>query len=158
MYHWGAAEISILAPSRERPAGGGSKPAPSHFNPRSLTGATLSHRQYMSLAIQFQSSLPHGSDKMPLSYTFDKYAFQSSLPHGSDDNKSGRDILYVISILAPSRERRFPYGRGRCTCNFNPRSLTGATGLGNSFPKKPSLFQSSLPHGSDITPFSPRAS
>ena len=76
--------------------------------------------------------------------------FQSTLPHGSD---SGRDTLYVeyyvISILAPSRERlhdilgrlgalhisilapsreRHCYGYVICSFfYFNPRSLAGAT-------------------------------
>ena len=77
--------------------------------------------------------------------------FQSTLPHGSD---SGRDTLYVeyyvISILAPSRERLHDIlgrlgalhisilapSRERQSCwmhlcvlshDFNPRSLAGAT-------------------------------
>ena len=97
--------------------------------------------------------------------------FQSTLPHGSD---SGRDTLYVeyyvISILAPSRERlhdilgrlgalhisilapsreRHCYGYVICSFfYFNPRSLAGATRrLISRFPL--TAFQSSLPRGSD---------
>ena len=33
--------------------------------------------------------------------------------------------------------------------DFNPRSLTGATGLGNALQKLLEPFQSTLPHGSD---------
>ena len=55
-----------------------------HFNPRSLTGATV--RPYLILVIylRFQSTLPHGSDlKTNFIYTL-KLLFQSTLPHGSD--------------------------------------------------------------------------
>ena len=100
-----SADISIHAPSRERPAYSNqlssqsaiSIHAPSrerlrlmpvavlatqNFNPRSLTGATA--------AI-------YGSMK-PL-------AFQSTLPHGSDAKAAIIDTKRLISIHAPSRER-----------------------------------------------------
>ena len=98
-----------------------------HFNPRSLTGATeyvngygytfkisihapsrerLSCFWRLSCKIQFQSTLPHGSDPAPRSGLPKIYIFQSTLPHGSDNG-----TLFL----------RY------CRKNFNPRSLTGAT-------------------------------
>ena len=57
----------------------------------------------------FQSSLPRGSDAVVLGFTATpQRIFQSSLPRGSDSASlpmgNGR---YAISILAPSRERRY---------------------------------------------------
>ena len=101
-----ALDISIHAPSRERPSAphgfvpprtafqstfprGSDIPAhfllhsQSYFNPRSLTGATVSSRALKPL------------DK-----------FQSTLPRGSDDC-GNKELLWLwISIHAPSRERR----------------------------------------------------
>ncbi len=96
--------ISIHAPSRERLLISIMTDMALHFNPRSLTGATedLLH-QYPHL--QFQSTLPHGSDRYknkrwrcycnfnPRSLTgatklmtglYAAFIFQSTLPHGSD--------------------------------------------------------------------------
>ena len=80
-------------------------------------------------------------------------SFQSTLPHGSDTAKLAiRNGTYVISIHAPSRERRdfiIALLRGG---DFNPRSLTGAT-LRRLLPLRQTLtFQSTLPHGSDLLP------
>mgnify|MGYP004650461455 CR=1 FL=1 len=96
--------ISIHAPSRERPALSAIVAFRSHFNPRSLTGATgaamVGHR-----CLGFQSTLPHGSD---------------------------------------CKQQYF-----RClTQNFNPRSLTGATAR-HMLTHMSAKFQSTLPHGSD---------
>ena len=55
---------------------------------------------------EFQSTLPHGSDKLLASNIIKRIIFQSTLPHGSDS----KSILIIGNIL-----------------NFNPRSLTGAT-------------------------------
>ena len=121
--------------------------------------------------------------------------FQSTLPHGSDQISSYTGKNGNISIHAPSRER--PYKFLSCLCNilfqstlphgsdwfrrplrwsdrhFNPRSLTGATKFDAHQPATvvfsihapsrerlcpkiketpPLCFQSTLPHGSDIPP------
>ena len=77
-----------------------------NFNPRSLTGAT---RWYSILNIGY-------------------LLFQSTLPHGSDRELILSISEAVISIHAPSRERRCQDGAGRrIAVHFNPRSLTGAT-------------------------------
>ena len=54
--------ISIHAPSRER-----------HSSIRSLTNGT-----------EFQSTLPHGSDRQSPDWPHGPTVFQSTLPHGSD--------------------------------------------------------------------------
>ena len=56
--------------------------------------------------IEFQSTLPHGSDLFGFLFRSDCSLFQSTLPHGSDVNQ----CFAAINDL-----------------NFNPRSLTGAT-------------------------------
>ena len=78
-----------------------------HFNPRSLTGATIRYRAANSVKREFQSTLPHGSGG----------GVNSSV--AVDNN---------ISIHAPSRERLYILDQtGLLRSNFNPRSLTGAT-------------------------------
>ena len=119
-------KISIHAPLRERPT----TPAPSNdainFNPRSLAGATMIMELILD-NVEFQSTLPHGSDPPPKATNSHKnhfnprsltgatfcsgrnrcrVSFQSTLPHGSDSLPA-----MLLNIAS----------------NFNPRSLTGAT-------------------------------
>ena len=120
-----------------------------YFNPRSLTGATVSLRNFR-LFYRFQSTLPHGSD---FTFCFKFITFKISIhapsrerPYPSDSLNTGRRIsihapsrerpmkMYCIydkkgiSIHAPSRERQIQYIFIITTpFNFNPRSLTGAT-------------------------------
>ena len=120
-----------------------------HFNPRSLTGATLvfyrsffpvktisihapsRERRDASLTI---SSLSNFNPRSLTGAThfnyihFNYIKFQSTLPHGSD-----------ITIRPKPLQSR----------NFNPRSLTGATSTATGINLIISLFQSTLPHGSD---------
>ena len=98
-------QISIHAPSRERPEDRNPLVGIYHFNPRSLAGAT-SRKAVELTGLEFQSTLPRGSD----------------LPTGikaymQDD----------ISIHAPSRERRLLQLHFSHSHYFNPRSLAGAT-------------------------------
>ena len=54
-----------------------------NFNPRSLAGATAV--LFLILPeLTFQSTLPRGSDGIPLSVSHKKQIFQSTLPRGSD--------------------------------------------------------------------------
>ena len=100
------------------------------------------------------------------------FRFQSTLPHGSDYKIPDYYLKLFISIHAPSRERqRVPRSFRRRNFYFNPRSLTGATLFGTvrayithisiHAPSRerqkylhclpsPILFQSTLPHGSDL--------
>ena len=64
-------------------------------------------------------------------------------------NLKGLLKLPLISIHAPSRERLRRAGCSKMRYNFNPRSLTGATYF-NIFNFCPRIFQSTLPHGSDV--------
>ena len=76
--------------------------------------------------------------------------FQSTLPHGSDFYVFPyKNTSYSISIHAPSRERRNSTNINTNHCYFNPRSLTGATSAALQS-KATKLFQSTLPHGSDL--------
>ena len=100
----------------------------SNFNPRSLTGATTTISP-CGVILTFQSTLPHGSD----SRIFTLYLFCSliSIHAPSRERRSSvrlRSLREAISIHAPSRERR----------------------LFSAFIAATELFQSTLPHGSDI--------
>ena len=147
-----------------------------HFNPRSLTGATC-YNLYQMVGRQ-RISIHAPSRERPIRQKFlkSRRAFQSTLPHGSDSaivllilanvNFNPRSltgatflILYLIvicpiSIHAPSRERHtFTDIIISGKSNFNPRSLTGATFESARYVAKYSLFQSTLPHGSDYWKF-----
>ena len=98
-----------------------------NFNPRSLTGATKKLSALRSVAI-FQSTLPYGSDLLLLLLLLISSVFQSTLPYGSDTFGAGaEDERTCISIHAPLRERR---RRRRWWCRYME-------------------FQSTLPYGSD---------
>ena len=96
-----------------------------HFNPRSLAGATINQLSIRILN-QFQSTLPRGSDKIPviilMAFSISIHApsrerlqislvidyvliFQSTLPRGSDISDLSVSSPLLISIHAPSRER-----------------------------------------------------
>ena len=120
--------ISIHAPSRER---------------------RCNHTLYR-LSCLFQSTLPHGSDVVPLESitTLDGISihapsrerpkspfwmrsteqFQSTLPHGSDPTKYS--CLRIASDFNPrslTGATLRPCHAPLSSSNFNPRSLTGAT-------------------------------
>ena len=101
--------------------------------------------------------------------------FQSTLPCGSDSGThvSSRRALTIsihaplrerpirgtgfkkrrfISIHAPLRERLAVWSMYWMSAYFNPRSLAGAT-LAKMLKRKPKLFQSTLPCGSDSRAF-----
>ena len=122
----------------------------------------------------FQSTLPHGSDVTRTPEMVAAEMFQSTLPHGSDGVNSSVAVDNNISIHAPSRERPLSKRQPKhCPQDFNPRSLTGATtaryilkkttGISIHAPSRErpcyhplaawqNKFQSTLPHGSDLTP------
>ena len=121
--------ISIHAPSRERhkycfvdPLGDGiSIHAPSRERQQINSQG--------SAIVQFQSTLPRGSDNTDSISSVMTKVFQSTLPRGSDRFNLNHNLkLHKISIHAPSRERQRllscpPIWR----IDFNPRSLAGAT-------------------------------
>ena len=143
-------KISIHAPSRERPVLTCVRSVYSqYFNPRSLTGATL-YNYYEKKA---------------------KEHFNPRSLTGATLYQFGQTSRYGISIHAPSRERHQPQRRFASPYrDFNPRSLTGATiqlllreiriSISIHAPSRERprataliqaslLFQSTLPHGSD---------
>ena len=98
-----------------------------YFNPRSLTGATRA-AVFIDIRKAISIHAPSRERHLPLSL------YQN---------------IHRISIHAPSRERRSVAMLYTLPINFNPRSLTGATKL-RIAKKIQLLFQSTLPHGSDI--------
>ena len=97
-----------------------------YFNPRSLTGATLTGIRRRGYPRNFNPrSLTGATATSNILHLL--LIFQSTLPYGSDHENKEPFHSYV---------------------DFNPRSLTGATlcraGINSAF-----LFQSTLPYGSD---------
>ena len=76
----------------------------------------------------FQSTLPEGSDLMPLSHLTDIQKFQSTLPEGSDSH---------LSCFHNVRHY------------FNPHSPKGVTEIVRKRAAAMGIFQSTLPEGSD---------
>ena len=128
----------------------------------------------MQATSSFQSTLPHGSDLRFLTGHIRPADFNPRSLTGATYPNGSQDIGRRISIHAPSRERlkifepwncviafqsTLPHGSDirqsrQCSkfLNFNPRSLTGATGTKHINKINNFLFQSTLPHGSDIIP------
>ena len=104
--HWICQPISIHAPSRERQQYlSAVRYQAQHFNPRSLTGATILLLPVGASTFYFNPrSLTGATNQPPTASSIT--LFQSTLPHGSDRRK-------LLSGLDDA--------------DFNPRSLTGAT-------------------------------
>ena|GEM_PF-6164522 len=120
--------ISIHAPSRERPRCAGVVFFQVLFQSTLPRGSDDLSSVVMLLSSVFQSTLPRGSDKLRKALTILQLLFQSTLPRGSDLRFFRETPGLVISIHAPSRERRFDNTiRRSCIWYFNPRSLAGAT-------------------------------
>ena len=102
------------------------------FNPRSRTGSDLTLYRRSPLALQFQSTLPHGERLSPYNITDDLLRFNPRSRTGSD-------------VLGPRRERHW--------WSFNPRSRTGSdpSEFGSSPVSR--MFQSTLPHGERLRNF-----
>ena len=77
-------------------------------------------------------------------------SFQSTLPRGSDFIFELLPHISVISIHAPSRERPMVIFTSPPYLHFNPRTLAGATFSFALSSACPSIFQSTLPRGSDF--------
>ena len=99
-----------------------------HFNPRSLAGATIFRMIIRTLKC---ISIHAPSRERPPRYSINPPRF-------------------FISIHAPSRERRLQARASSTAIYFNPRSLAGATAtLASCSPCR--RFQSTLPRGSDLS-------
>ena len=77
--------ISIHAPSRERRNLQGASVYHADFNPRSLAGATVIISNYCKLPIDFNPRSLAGATLAGWSYRQPSIQFQSTLPRGSDD-------------------------------------------------------------------------
>ena len=118
--------ISIHAPSRERPYCITIEDKKQNFNPRSLAGATLQGSVAWWL-YKFQSTLPRGSDILQRSIRLAPRNFNPRSLAGATLIASGWGEHFIISIHAPSRERRHNIYPCAARAYFNPRSLAGAT-------------------------------
>ena len=118
--------ISIHAPLRERTFAQIIISREGNFNPRSLTGATVSD-EILRTSLGFQSTLPYGSDGQRRDFT----DIARISIHAPLRERSLRQAFmlqrYYISIHAPLRERRFGF-----SCRSDCFS-----------------FQSTLPYGSE---------
>ena len=120
--------ISIHAPLRELPGGQQHRGHHNHFNPRSLAGATTIELQAQSSLLEFQSTLPYGSDDITLVQIVRTLLISIHAPLRERLIRAAIEKEEEhISILAPSRERHAYVSAG----------VTSAE------------FQSSLPRGSD---------
>ena len=99
--------ISIHAPSRERPDGNGVDYDNQDFNPRSLAGATLMWLSAAVQALEFQSTLPRGSDTILFIMNGLEMNFNPRSLAGATLDFYWPSFAHLgISIHAPSRERR----------------------------------------------------
>ena len=130
--------------------------SPADFNPRSLTGATGRGNGFSKsftisihapsrerhnlplcccLPLQFQSTLPHGSDGNMFSNCYELTTlFQSTLPHGSDQKYPAE--AYDTADFNPRSLTGATLKDAKAYIsinNFNPRSLTGATSCRNGY-------------------------
>ena len=121
--------ISIHAPSRERqfPSSHSSQLL-SHFNPRSLTGATYTVHTLTSAWRNFNPRSLTGATLQEAWKDTDIAKFQSTLPHGSDALSAVS--TWTLTNFNPRSLTGATDPNPRCTQairHFNPRSLTGAT-------------------------------
>ena len=121
------ADISIHAPSRERPC---------------LRAEP--HRQN-----RISIHAPSRERPLQCDRACKERTFQSTLPRGSDPRFLLEALGSTISIHAPSRERQILSCSRAPLHDFNPRSLAGATMAYTVSVITLSRFQSTLPRGSD---------
>ena len=98
--------ISIHAPSRERLIHIRLLAGCRDFNPRSLTGATTRSRAGLNGFLTFQSTLPHGSDRVMAACRIHDVVISIHAPSRERLSTTfSKFFRFQISIHAPSRER-----------------------------------------------------
>ena len=119
-----------------------------HFNPRSLAGAT-GYSGHDSVDFYISIHAPSRERLMHVDSTFFVVQFQSTLPRGSDRYwfvwRQGRSI----SIHAPSRERLKTVIDENMIADISIHAPSRERLTLTDFCKFSSLFQSTLPRGSD---------
>ena len=123
--------------------------AKNHFNPRSLTGATVSYFQSQK-SEQFQSTLPYGSDKVETAVPSKPPNFNPRSLTGATQVNSFLFPAGGISIHAPLRERlpdakKYLYGN-TISIHAPLRERPHQYQQQEHCHRK---FQSTLPYGSD---------
>ena len=121
--------ISIHAPSRERPKDDDELQELFEISIHAPSRERLDQQKHCLLIGGFQSTLPRGSDLQPdvIVYAGQQHFNPRSLAGAT---RIGKRIVYA-------------------GMDFNPRSLAGATDLKYLNQKEASVFQSTLPRGSD---------
>ena len=165
--------ISIHAPSRERPSTCFVTVPITVFQSTLPRGSDLHQNRYCQKSIQFQSTLPRGSDNKRLAarptvfqdfnprslagattatgINFIISLFQSTLPRGSDSATEEKSYSRFLDFNPRSLAGATCSSRQQLSGilrDFNPRSLAGAT-TKHLNKINDLLFQSTLPRGSD---------
>ena len=105
--------------------------------------------QIIKINIEFQSTLPRGSDRLSPAKDRLCEGFQSTLPRGSDAALTRQaNVEIEFQSTLPRGSDIIHFYRGGQDADFNPRSLAGATLDGNR-QNITVEFQSTLPRGSD---------
>ena len=100
--------------------------------------------------VKFQSTLPRGSDNDPNSFSFAFFNFNPHSHEGATHNQKQKHALIPISIHTPTRERlekRIDRMRFEFISIHTPTRERRFIILSDRL--KPILFQSTLPRGSD---------
>ena len=120
-----------------------------NFNPRSLTGAT--HKVAIrDTAVDISIHAPSRERRWTLTSCWRSRQFQSTLPHGSDTHGIRRKSMREISIHAPSRERQAPQGCCLRVVAISIHAPSRERLYQRFYRLNKCLFQSTLPHGSDM--------
>ena len=120
-----------------------------HFNPRSLTGATITQHikiQHFIISIHAPLRERHGTCIACIQVDT---LFQSTLPYGSDRFDCAFTLGIGISIHAPLRERPAATYLGQFLFGISIHAPLRERRTTTSGSFVPSLFQSTLPYGSD---------
>ena len=143
--------ISIHAPLRERLVFHLLVDFSYNFNPRSLAGATLWYVAQTILQLLFQSTLPCGSDSiLALMSLGISYFNPRSLAGATAFSKGKTDLTYYFNPRSLAGATSIFARNVSLQSNFNPRSLAGATSTRLILCFAISVFQSTLPRGSDL--------
>ena len=100
--HGSPSQISIHAPSRERPASSSLLITLYNFNPRSLAGATV-HANSKQYTLLISIHAPSRERLLQSINTVNMWAFQSTLPRGSDSIKMMYFYNYVNQAFVANK-------------------------------------------------------
>ena len=144
--------VSIHAPAWGRPARAEIVGVQHSFNPRPRMGATQTPSTCPARPALFQSTPPHGGDKVGEVNEQFVSRFQSTPPHGGDIAFGACGAADSVSIHAPAWGRHS--GDADLTLDLSFQSTPPHGGdLAAEATAPAILFQSTPPHGGDTTRF-----